>query len=454
MEKKLTVLGLGKSGVAAANLGVKLGYKVFASDSEKERAIKNLNKKVETEFGTHSDKVLDVQVIVKSPGIHRTVPIIKKALAKKIKVVSELRFALDHSEYSKLVALTGTNGKTTTTDLLFKIIKSFHKDTIVCGNIGFPLSDKSLKTSPKTIIVLETSSYQLEDTPNLKPFISVALNISKDHIDHHGSMNNYVKAKKIVFANQTSADFAVLNFDDKEIMKISKTAKASKIFFSKKPFAPKPSALLLKKGTKNAIVFYDEANGGQIVFQTPSKTLSIKPKIKIAGWHNIENILAASAAAFCLGVAAKNIVKTISAYKGVRHRIEFIKSLNGAAYYNDSKATNIDSTRVALNAFDGNIWLIMGGQDKKIPYTSLANLIKAKVKGILLVGEAAPLIKRDLAGAAKFYDCGTVDNAAKKAFTLARKGDIVLLSPACASWDQFKNFEERGDMFRNTVESL
>ena len=440
----IAVLGAGKSAVAAANLAIKLGADVLLSDINSAREIKNLSKKVSTEFGGHSDKVLDCDFIVKSPGIHSDIAIIKKARRKKIEVISELKFALNCSKHKKILAVSGTNGKTTTTDLLSKIIKSTFKDSIVCGNIGFPLSDKALKTSAKTFITLEVSSYQLEDTWDFKPDISVLLNIAQDHLEHHKTMVNYVKAKKIIFENQDERDFAVLNFEDEIVRKISAGAKAEKIFFSKKP----PIA---SKVRGDGLVFYE---GGEIVFEMGSKTLKIKPRVRLPGLHNIENILAAAAAAFCAGVSLSKIERTISAYKGMPHRLEFVARAGGADYYNDSKATNVDSTRVALEAFGGNILLIMGGQDKGFPYTPLRDLIKAKVKAILLVGEAAVAIRKDLEGAAVFYECGTIEGAVGTAAKLAGRGDIVLLSPACASWDQFKSFEERGEVFRREVLGL
>jgi UDP-N-acetylmuramoylalanine--D-glutamate ligase len=254
-------------------------------------------------------------------------------------------------------------------------------------------------------------------------------------------MDKYVKAKKIIFANQDEKDFAVLNFEDEIVRKISSDAKSKKIFFSKKP----PLGLKTKA---DGLVFYEN---GEIVFEIGAKTSRIKPRVNIPGLHNIENILAASSAAFCVGINPSKIERSISLYKGMPHRIEFIKRVNGADYYNDSKATNVDSTRVALEAFSGSIFLIMGGQDKGFPYSPLRDLIKEKVKVILLVGEAASKIKRDLKGAADFYDCQTIEKAVSVAGKLASKGDIVLLSPACASWDQFKDFEERGDVFKCAV---
>ena len=437
MCKNLGVLGLGKSGVAAANLAAKLGYDVFASDSGRKRKIKELNKKVNTEFGKHSDKILDSDVIVKSPGIHSDIPILKKAIKKKIIVISELAFSLENSKYKKIIAITGTNGKTTTTDLTAKIIKSVYKEFIVAGNIGMPLSDKALKTGKNTYITMELSSYQLEDTPDFRPNISVLLNITPDHLEHHKTMNAYIKAKQNVFINQRRGDFAILNYDDKLCRRISSKVKANLIYFSKKA---------LNKG-----IFY---NNGKIVIKVGKKHFEIEPKINIVGSHNIENILAATAVAYVAGVNPKDIEKVISRYRGVEHRIEFVKTVNGTDYYNDSKSTNIDSTRVALESFDKNILIIMGGRYKGFPYLPLRTLIKDKVKAIFLIGEASNKIRKDLSGTTNFYDCGNIENAVKQIYKISTPCDTVLLSPACASFDQFKNFEERGNIFKQLVRKL
>ncbi|MDR3112661.1 MAG: UDP-N-acetylmuramoyl-L-alanine--D-glutamate ligase [Elusimicrobiota bacterium] len=429
--KKIAILGLGKSGIAAANLAVKLNHKVFASDNSPFRIIKNLNKKVGTEFGVHSDKILDCDVIIKSPGINPNVSILKKALKKNIKVVSELKFALQFSKYKKLISITGTNGKTTVVDLISKIIKGHYKDSITAGNIGFPLSAKSLKTSKNTIIVMELSSYQLEDTPDLQSDVSVLLNITPDHLEHHKTMASYIKAKGNIFKNQTGSNFAIINYDDQLCRKISSKIKPKKIYFSKK---------FLKEG-----VFWDD---GKIIIKILGKKVAIKPKINMIGFHNIENILAASAVAFCAGIPPKKIEKTISHYKGIPHRIEYVAEVNGIKIYNDSKSTNIDSTRVALSSFDKNILLIMGGLGKGIPYTPLKKLIEERVKTIFLIGKDARKIRKDLKNCTRFILSKNIENTVKDIFKEASSGDVVLFSPACASFDQFKNFEERGNYFK------
>jgi UDP-N-acetylmuramoylalanine--D-glutamate ligase len=434
MKNNIGVLGLGKSGITAANLAVKLGYNVFASDSGKKRIIKDLNKNVVTEFGEHSDKILNSDIIIKSPGIHSDISILKKAGKCKVAVLSELAFSLSKSKYKKIVAVTGTNGKTTTTDLISKIIKYVHKDSIIVGNIGFPLADKALKTTKNTFITIELSSYQLEDTPDFRPDVSVLLNITPDHLEHHKTMKAYIKAKENVFINQKHKDFAVINYDDKICRKIASKTKANIVFFSKKP---------LKSG-----VFYDN---GKIVVRIGKNNLEIKPKINIVGNHNIENILAAAAASYVAGVELQSIEKVISKYKGVEHRIEFVKTLKGVDYYNDSKSTNVDSTRVAIESFDKNILLIMGGRDKGTPYTSLKKLVKQKVKSIFLIGEASDKIKKDLKDSTLFFECGNIEKAVNQIHKTAVIGDVVLLSPACASFDQFKDFEERGKIFKKLV---
>lgn len=436
MKRTIGVLGLGKSGIAAANLAAKLGYNVFASDN-REIEIKNLNKKITRELGGHSDKILSSDVIVKSPGIDSNIPILKKARKKNIKIISELAFSLENSRYKKIVAVTGTNGKTTTTDLISKIIKSAYKDSIVSGNMGLPLADKALKTTKKTLIIMELSSYQLEDTPSFKPDISILLNISPDHLEHHKTINAYVKAKENILVNQKFRDFAVINYDDKICRKLSAKTNAEIIFFGKS---------YIKNG-----VFYDNGN---IVINIKDKNIVLKPKINIIGMHNIENILAATAASYVLGVSPLIIEKIISKYKGVEHRIEFVRALNGVDYYNDSKSTNVNSTKVALESFSKNVLLIMGGRDKGTPYTSIRDLVKQRVKSVFLIGEASNKIRKDLNDYTSFVHCDNIESAVKQIFKTAVKGDTVLLSPACASFDQFKNFEERGKIFKKVVQSL
>ncbi|WP_372520860.1 UDP-N-acetylmuramoyl-L-alanine--D-glutamate ligase [Candidatus Ruminimicrobiellum ovillum] len=433
---KIAVLGLGKSGIACANLAISKGYDVFASDSGKTRTHKQmkLNKNVKLEFGKHSKKVLDSDIIIKSPGLPNDLYILKQARKKEIPILSELDFALNFAKPRKIIAVTGTNGKTTTTTLIYEIIKKGYKNTFVAGNIGFPISEVVTKLNSKSVLVLELSSYQLEDSPYFKPDISVSMNITPDHLKHHHTMANYVKAKANVFINQKKKDYAIYNYNDKYLKKAITKTKATKFEFN-------------YNKTKNCIYY----NDGTIYLKKNNKTIKLNPKINIPGKHNIDNILAAVAASYIAGTKPAIIEKVISNFKGVEHRIEFVKEINGVKYYNDSKGTNVDSTKVALESFDKNIQLILGGQDKGSPYKPIFNLIKKKVKNIFLIGEATNIIKKQLKGSAEMTECETLSNAIRKIHSVAEKGDIVLFSPACASFDQFNDFEHRGREFKKFV---
>ncbi len=437
-KMKISVVGLGKSGIACANLAVKNGFKVFASDSGKEKPYSKmkLNKNVKIEFGIHSDRILESDIIVKSPGIPVDLPIFKSAKKKKIPIISELDFALKFINPKAIIAVTGTNGKTTTTTLIYKIIKKQYPNTVVAGNIGFPITSVTDKVNSNTILVLELSSYQLEDTPNFKPAISVSLNITPDHLKHHKTMRNYIKAKSNIFINQSSNDFAIYNCLDKYLKKELLKTKAKKFAFN--------------DCKKNSISY----NNGTIQKNNSHNIRKFNVNIKIPGKHNIDNILAAVMAAYLCGIKIENIQKVVNSFKGVEHRIEFVKEINGVKYYNDSKGTNVDSTKVALESFDKNIQLILGGQDKGSPYKPIYNLIKEKVKNIFLIGEASSIIKKQLENTVPMYECKTLQNALNKIRKTAKPKDIVLFSPACASFDQFKDFEHRGKVFKKLVLSI
>ena len=433
---KISVLGLGKSGIACANLAILKGYKVFASDSGKERSYETmkLNKNVEVEFKKHSTKVLDSDIIIKSPGLSNELEILQQARKRCVPILSELDFALNLVKPKKIIAVTGTNGKTTTTTLIYKIIKNFYKNTFVAGNIGFPISEVVPKLNSKSILVLELSSYQLEDSPFFRPDISVSMNITCDHLKHHHTMAKYIKAKSNIFVNQKKQDYAIYNYNDKYLKKSILKTVAKKFEFN-------------NSSTINCIYYKDN----NIYLKKGKRTIKLNPKINIPGKHNIDNILASVAASYVVGVKPYIIEKVISKFKGIEHRIEFVTTINGVKYYNDSKGTNVDSTKVALEAFDKNIQLILGGQDKGSSYKPLFRLIRKKVKNIFLIGEATNIIKKELKGATTMIECKTLDVAIKKVHSISVKNDIVLFSPACASFDQFNNFEHRGKVFKELV---
>ncbi|OGS20453.1 MAG: UDP-N-acetylmuramoylalanine--D-glutamate ligase [Elusimicrobia bacterium RIFOXYA2_FULL_39_19] len=442
--KKITVLGLGKTGVSIANYFAQKGAAVFVSDSGKTEVVKpninKLNKSIKYETGSHTDKVLDCELIVRSPGIAHDLPVLIKARKKGIEVLSEIEVASRLIRPKVLIAITGTNGKTTTTTLVGEIFKNAGFKTVVAGNIGTPLIDFADKIDSKTAVVLEVSSYQLEDIEHFKPDISCILNITPDHLEHHKTMANYIKAKAKIFSNQDKNDCCILNYDDKYCRKLKNTCKASAVYFS------------LKKKTSNGI--YCDRKTNTVYVNAFSKKISFPVTLKIPGRHNIENALAALACGLGAGLKPGNIIKTLESFEGVEHRIEFVRDLNGVRYINDSKSTNVDSTYVALESFEKNIILIMGGRHKGAPYTPLKKLVKTKVKKLLLIGEAIKAIKKDLSGTADIIVSGDMGSALKYSKANAVKGDVVLLSPGCASFDQFKNYEHRGEVFKQLVNKL
>lgn len=439
--KRIGVIGLARSGIAAANLAAAKGAKVLVSEAktraQSAKALAGLRKGVEAEFGGHSKRLLDSDIIVKSPGVHKA-GILADIQKRGIPVWSEIELALRLTGRKCLVAITGTNGKTTTTALTGGIFKAAGRKTVVGGNIGAPLASLARSVNARTTLVLELSSYQLEDSPTIHPDVSCILNITPDHLEHHGTMKNYAGAKARIFARQTRKDFCVLNHDDAWCRKLAKSCPGRVVFFSR------------RKKLRDGVHYADN----KIVVRLPFMKAEMPAELAIPGMHNIENALASVAMAVCGGVPVPVIRKVLKRFPGVEHRIEFAGEINGARYYNDSKATNVDSTRVALESFPGNIWLILGGRDKGAPYSPLAGLVRKRVKGIFLIGEAAGKIRKGLAGSAPMHDCGTIKGALSKARALARPGDIVLLSPACASFDQFTDYEERGGYFKSLVKEL
>ena len=451
-NKNVGLIGLGISNLYLANYLVKCGNKVFITEElPEDRVIDKLcllEKSVEFECGGHSDKILKSDIVVRSPGIPYHNELIKKILKKKIPIFTELEISFQIiksrlKEIPKIIAITGTNGKTTTTTLVGKILSSFYSDVVVAGNIGVPLIKFIDEIKKDTIIVLEVSSYQLEDIKEFKPHIGCILNITEDHLEHHLNMENYILAKSKIFLNQTKEDFAILKYDDEYIKKIDKkNIKSSIIYFSSKTE--------LKEG-----IWWDKKYNKFFLKHKkfPEVELDINPKIP--GEHNIENILVSTLCGLLLNVPKRNIEKVVAEFPGVEHRLEFVRELDGIVFINDSKSTNVDSTLVALKSFSSPIHLILGGRDKGAPYSPLIPLIKQKVKTILLIGEATEIIYSQLKDVGvEIYKCGILEKAVLQARKVAKKGDIVLLSPACASFDQFKNFEHRGKVFKGIVNKL
>jgi UDP-N-acetylmuramoylalanine--D-glutamate ligase len=380
-------------------------------------------------------------LIVVSPGVPFDTPELKQARAFGLPIIGELELASRFLQ-GQIVAITGSNGKTTTTSLLGKIFADAGGPTLVGGNIGTPVIDLIAESTPQTTSVLEVSSFQLETVVEFRPHIAVVLNITQDHLDRHGTFENYAAMKARITAQQTPEDFLVLNAEDKPTQMLAAQTKAQVFWFS--------GRRAIKKG---AFV-----HGESIVFlpREGAKSEPVMPLVEIPlkGAHNVENVLAAVCAARLGGVSAESIRASVASFKAVEHRLEFVATVRGVAFYNDSKATNVDATKKALEAFPGGVHLILGGKDKNSDYTELADLLRARVKTVYTIGSAAEKIERHLAGVVKIVSAGTLDAAVRQAAQVAVAGDVVLLAPACASFDQFTSYEHRGRVFKKLVEDL
>jgi UDP-N-acetylmuramoylalanine--D-glutamate ligase len=446
-NKRVLVVGLGKSGKSAALFLRERGAQVTVSDSRSAEALAGeipalLDAGVMVETGGHGLLTFRRQdLIVVSPGVPFDTPELKQVRAFGLPIIGELELASRFLQ-GQIVAITGSNGKTTTTSLLGKIFAGAGVPTLVGGNIGTPVIDLIAQSTPQTTSVLEVSSFQLETVEQFRPHIAVVLNITQDHLDRHGTFENYAAMKARITAQQTADDFFVLNAEDKPTQMLAARTKAQVFWFSgRRP---------IKQG---AFV-----HGESIAFlpREGAKPEPVMPlaEIPLKGAHNVENVLAAVCAARLGGVSAESIRSSVAGFKAVEHRLEFVATVRGVAFFNDSKATNVDATKKALEAFPGGVHLILGGKDKNSDYTELADLLRARVKTVYTIGSAAEKIERHLAGVVKIVSAGTLDAAVRQAAQSAVPGDVVLLAPACASFDQFTGYEQRGRVFKELVKGL
>ncbi len=439
------VLGLGKSGASVARLLAKKGFRVLGSDArprmDARKSFGSIPSTIQIEGGGHSDRLLECAFVVKSPGIHPDLPIFKKLADHKIPIFSELEVALSFSRAKAVVAVTGTNGKSTTTQLAWEIFKAGlpkGRHAHLGGNIGIPITTAIKAARPTDVLVVEASSYQLEDSVHFEPRAAAILNITADHLDHHGSMDAYVAAKAKVFREQGPQDACVFNADDPIVYKLSRECPSERLYF----------------GMKSPHVHSWEEKG-KIFFKLPSwkKPIALLPP-KLPGRHNLENAMAAGLLGFARGLKAAAVQKAFRSFRGIEHRLEDCGVVKGIHCVNDSKATNVDSTLVALKSFDAsgkNLLLILGGLHKGSPYTPLKPWIEKSVKCILTIGASARRIEDDLSGLVPIFPCGNLATAVDTALRIGAKGDILLLSPACASFDQFLNFEDRGYRFKASI---
>ena len=440
----MLVVGLARTGVATALFCAARGAHVTVTDSRSEteigEAIGELkNAQVLLELGGHREKTfLDQDLIIPSPGVPADAPHLQAARAKGVTIWSEIELAYRFLK-GRLIGITGSNGKTTTTSLVEHILKTAGMQTVLAGNIGTPLIACVDAMTDNTCTVVELSSFQLELIDTFRPNIGVFLNLTPDHLDRHHTLEAYGAAKARLFENQTGDDAAILNADDAATT----------------PYAPSlPRVYWFSRKQRVAQGAY--VRGEEIVFrQDGVEEIILKLEdIPLAGAHNVENVLAAAAAAKLTGAPASAIAKGVRCFAGVEHRLEFVSEIAGVRYYNDSKATNVDATLKALDAFPGRILVILGGKDKGSDYTVLQKPLREKAILALLIGAAAEKIESQISGSVAIERAETIERAVEIASHAAQRGDVVLLAPACASFDQFQNYEHRGRVFKNLVRQL
>jgi UDP-N-acetylmuramoylalanine--D-glutamate ligase len=442
--KKVLVVGLARTGIATALFCAERGAHVTATESRPESEIAETAEKLRAagvilELGGHrAETFAEQDLIVPSPGVPTMMPALAAARAIGIPIWSEIELAWRFLR-GRLICITGSNGKTTTTSLVGHILETAGLPVQIAGNIGTPLISRVDISSDSSFTVVEASSFQLESISAFRPDIAVLLNVTPDHLDRHGSIEAYGRAKARIFENQSEEDAAVINADD-AIAPQYAPAEPRVFWFSR-----------LKRVASGCYL-----RGDQFIFRSDGaeSVLLDRNIIGLRGSHNIENVLAAAIAARLAGVEPAAIVEGVRTFAGVEHRIEYVATISGVEYFNDSKATNVDATLKALDAFPGNVLVILGGKDKGSDYSTLRAALRSRARMALLIGSAAQKIETDLAGVIPVERAETLARAVEMASRRAQPGDVVLLAPACASFDQFENYEHRGRVFKQLVREL
>ena len=446
-NKRVLVVGAGLSGQAVSKFLLDKKAKVSLTDSQSPEQMGALADKLAAQGVTlylGENPVVNQEnydLLVVSPGVPLTVPAVAQARRSSVPVIGELELSY-HYTSSPIVAITGTNGKTTTTSLIGQMFRDAGYHTLVAGNIGLPLISEVEKYTEKDVVVAEVSSFQLETTEQFRPRVAVILNITPDHLDRHGTMEEYIGAKARIFAQQREGDSVVLNYDDPITRDLAGEVQDRVIFFSRQHILDKGSFI---QGNKIMV------NGVRGNFE-----IADIASLKIPGAHNLENALAAVAVGYAMGLAPTDIARTLASFMGVAHRLEYVTTLNGVTYINDSKGTNPDAAIKALEAYDVPIVLIAGGKNKGVSFKDFAKIIKEKVRVLITVGIHGYQIEEAAReqGFTNIFPAQDYNQAVKLAHEQAKLGEVVLLSPACTSWDMFKNFEERGEMFKQLVREL
>ena len=448
-NKKVLIVGMGKSGIAAAQAMLRLGAKVFVQDSKPvsdiEPQLANFltSRDVKCYFGEKPACLDEIDMMILSPGVPLEVDFVQEAMAKGVEVAGELEvaFRVGNGNY---VAITGTNGKTTTTTLVGEIFKNAKRKTYVVGNIGVAVISMAVSAELDSWLITETSSFQLDTTKYFKPKISAILNLTPDHLNRHHTMENYGAAKAKIYENQDENGYFIVNYDDPASFELSKGCKKAKVV----PFSRK------EKLTYGAFV----ADGHIVIINDAGNliTLCKADELKIPGSHNLENALAAAAISYFAGIDPAVISDTLKNFQGVEHRLEYCGQVDGVRFVNDSKGTNPDASIKAIEAMKKGVILIAGGYDKGSDFTDFIKAFDGRVKHMVLLGKTAPKIKEQ-AESAEYTDvtiCKNMEECVAEAFRLAVPGDTVLLSPACASWDMYTCFEQRGEHFKTCVHGL
>ena len=448
-NKKVLLVGLAKTGVSTIKYLDKLGAKTIVNDIKEKAQLEEILtqlkdiKNVEYILGYHPENVDDIDMAIVSPGVPLDLPFICKLKNNNIKIIGEVELAYRLSKNNPtFIGITGTNGKTTTTSIVGEIFKKANKDTYIVGNIGNPVIDTVDLTNEDSILVTELSSFQLESIDKFRPKVSAFLNVTEDHMNRQHTMENYIAAKSRIFENQKDEDFTILNYDDTIVRDLSQKCNSKVIFFSRKE--------KLNKG-----IYLDENNN--IIIDIDKKIVLMNAdELSLPGEHNLENCMAAIGITYVSDIDLSIIKDVLKDFKSVEHRQEFVRELNDIIFVNDSKGTNPDSTIKAIKSYKKNIVLIAGGKDKGSSFDELLEVAKSNVVALVLLGETAPKIEicAKEKGFEKIYNVKNMKEAVEKSYDIAQSGDVVLLSPACASWDMYSNFEVRGKDFKDNVNNL
>lgn len=448
-NKNVLLVGLAKTGVSTIKKLNKLGANIIVNDIKPKEKLEGIIEEIdnldniEYVLGKHLENIENIDLTIVSPGVPLDLPFIEKIKSEGIKIIGEVELAYKLSKNPTFIGITGTNGKTTTTSLVGEMFKKANKDTYIVGNIGNPVIDTVDLTNENSYLVTELSSFQLESIEDFKPKVSTIINITEDHLNRHHTMENYINAKARIFKNQDKADFTILNYDDSIVRDLGESSNGNVLYFS------------IKEEVKQG-AYLDKNNNIVIKVDGEELVLMNKSELSLPGNHNLENAMSAILMAYVLNIDTNVIIDTLRTFKGVEHRLEFVTNKDGIMFVNDSKGTNPDSTIKAITSYEKPIVLIAGGYEKQSDFTEMIKYATKNVKALVLLGQTAEKIETTAKehGIDNISKVEDMEAAVKKAYEIAESGDVVLLSPACASWDMYPNFEARGLDFKENIYKL